>query len=161
MKRIIVLRGKPTAGKSTAFFNLKKRKEMRKFLFIDHCSLKNKLGKEQGKKALFEEIKNLLPTKKDIVIEEMSKETLRKNMGYYLRKYKYFIIVFQFEVSKLEAYKRNIQRARERWHPKMEKEWIDKMYALHEQRFDRKAILVDCDKLNKKQVVEFIIKKLK
>jgi predicted kinase len=161
MRRIIILRGKPTAGKSTAFHNLQKRKEMKKFLFVDHCSLKNKLGTEEGKRALFLELKKLMPTRKDIIIEEMSKQTLRKNLNYYLKKYKYKIIVFQFEVSKEEAYRRDKQRAKENWHPRMGKKWVDKMHKFHEERFDRNAILVDCNKLDKREVVDFIIKNLK
>lgn len=161
MVKLVILRGKPTAGKSTAYASLKKKKEMKDWLFVDHCSLKDGLGKEFGKKSLFAILKVVMPSKKDIIIEEMSRESVNEYIGKEIKKYGYKIIVFQFEVSINTAYKRDIKRAKERWHPVMGKRLIKTLHIMHEKRFDNGAILVDCDKLGKREVVEFIIKKIK
>jgi hypothetical protein len=123
--------------------------------------MKNKLGKEPGKKALMEALKEAMRKKEKIMIEEMSEQTLKRHIRYYLKKYNYQIITFQFFVSTETAYKRDVQRAKEKWHPKMGEKWIKDMHELHDKRIDSKGILIDTDKLNKKQVVDFIIKNLK
>ena len=61
MTKIAILRVKSTAGKSTAYANLRKRKVMKDWLFVDHCALKNSLGKELGKKSLFAVLKAVMP----------------------------------------------------------------------------------------------------
>jgi hypothetical protein len=159
--RIAILRGRPTSGKSTVWHALKKKRAMKSWNFIDHVSLKNKLGKEPGKVALMNELKKAMKNKDDIILEEMSEKSLKKHIRYYLKRYNYKIITFQFFVSTETAYKRDIQKAKEKWHPKMGKKWINEMHALHDKRTDPNGILVDTDKLNKKQTVDFIIKKLK
>ncbi len=166
--RLIILRGKPTAGKTTAFHNLEKDEIMKDFIFIDFSSIKNKFknfpDKERrklGKEFLFKKLKEIMPSKKDILIEEMSKETIKKYLKNEIKRYNYKIIVFQFEISLETAYKRNIKRAKERWHPLMAKEELKKLHKIHEERFDKNAILIDTEKLNKKEVVDFIVKKIK
>jgi tRNA uridine 5-carbamoylmethylation protein Kti12 len=159
--RLVILRGRPTSGKSTAWHTLKKKRAMKNWNFIDNASLKNKLGKEPGKVALMEQLKIATRNKENILIEEMSEKTLKKYIRYYIKRYNYQIITFQFFVSTKTAYKRDIQRAKEKWHPKMGKKWIVEMHELHDKRVDSKGILIDTDKLNKKQVVDIIIKKLK
>jgi predicted kinase len=158
--KIVILRGKPTSGKSTAWHNLKKRKEMGDWLFVDHGTLKKNLGKELGKKSLFAVLKTVMPTKKNIIIEESSEKTLKKYISRQIKKYNYEIITFQFEVSLKTAYKRNIQRAKDKWHPLLTKKWIKHTHKIHEERFDKNAYLVDCNKLGKRQVINFILKKL-
>ncbi len=159
--KLVILRGRPTSGKSTAWHTLKKNKSLKKWRFIDHVSLKNKLGKEEGKLALMEELKTAMKKKENILIEEMYEKTLKKYIKYYLERYNYKIITFQFFVSTKTAYKRDIQRAKEKWHPKMGKKRIKQMHDLHDKIADPKGILVDTDKLNKKQVVTLILKNLK
>ncbi len=158
--KLVILRGKPTSGKSTAYANLRKRKEMKDWFFIDHAVLKRDLGKELGKKALFAVLRIIMPFKKNVIIEEMSKETVMKHIDNYIKKHNYRIIVFQFEVNRKIAYKRDVKRAKEKWHPYMGKKKIDKMHKMHEERFDKSAILIDTNKLGKRKVVEFILKKL-
>ena len=97
----------------------------------------------------------------NIIFDEMSREAINKNLKTQIRKYKYKIIVFQFTVKTDTAYKRDIKRAELLEHPKMGREKIDKLYKMHDDRFDKEAILVDTNKLNKKQVVDLIIKELK
>jgi predicted kinase len=158
--KLVILRGRPTSGKSTAFANLRKNKKMKDWVFIDHCLFKDKLGKEPGKKKLFSELKKEMPSKKNILIEEMSRESIMKGAGKEVKKYDYEIVVFQFTISTKIAYKRDVKRAKEGTHPFMGKEWIDKLHKMHDERFDKFGILVDTNKLNKKQVVRFIINSL-
>lgn len=159
--KLVILRGKPTAGKSTAYANLKKRKKMKDWLFVDHGNLKKYLGKELGKKALMAVLKIVMSSKKDIIIEEMSEKTLKKYIKYYIKKYDYKIITFQFEVGVTEAYKRNIQRAKDKWHSYILKKKLKGLHKMHEERFDPNAFLVDTNKLGKRKVVDFILEKLK
>ena len=159
--KLVILRGRPTSGKTTTLRVLKKRKELESWEIVDHSKIKESLGKEKGKEKLHEILKELIKSRKNILTEETSRKTLNKYLGYYLRKYNYKIITFQFFVSTTSAYKRDIQRAKEKWHPKMGKKWIKEMHDLHDKRADPKGILVDTDKLNKKQIIDFIIKNLK
>ena len=159
--RIIIFRGRPTSGKSTAYANLRKRKIMKDWLFVDHCALKNNLGRELGKKSLFAILKVVISSKKDIVVEETSEETLKKYVGSYIKKHGYKIIVFQFTVRTKTAYKRDVQRARAKWHPFMGKRQIDELHQMHDERFDKNAILVDTNKLGKKKVIDLILSKIK
>ena len=158
--KLVVLRGKPTSGKSTAWHALKKKRVMKDWLFVDHANLKENLGRELGKRSLFAVLKVVMPSRKNIIIEESSESTLKKYLRYYLKKYDYEIVTFQFEVSLEKAYKRNVQRAKDKWHPYIKKKSLEDLHRMHEERFDKNAILVDCDKLNKKQVVDFILGEL-
>ena len=158
--RLVILRGKPTAGKSTAWHNLKKRKAMKDWLFVDHTNLKTNLGRELGKESLFAVLKVVMSSKKDIIIEEMSEETLRKYTDKEIKKYGYKIITFQFEISLKTAEKRNVQRAKDKWHPLMGKKKVKELHKMHDERADEKGILVDTNKLGKRKVVEFILEKI-
>ncbi|MEK6951695.1 MAG: hypothetical protein AABX29_01645 [Nanoarchaeota archaeon] len=167
--RLVLLKGKPTAGKSTAWYTLRKMKIMKDWLFIDVAHMKGQFAnlddetrKTLGKKLLFFTLKQVMPLKKDIIIEEMSEKTIRKYINPIIKKYKYKIITFYFEVSLETAYKRNIQRAKEKWHPYMKKKKLGDFHEYHVEEYkeDITPIIVDCNRLNKKQVVDFIIKKL-
>ena len=91
----------------------------------------------------------------------MSEETVRKYINKYVKKYNYKIIVFQFTVKTETAYKRDVARAKAKWHSFMGKRKIEEMHKMHDERFDKKGILVDTNKLGKKQVVDLILNKLK
>lgn len=165
--RIIILRGKPTSGKSTAFRTLREDARMKNFIFVDFPSMKERFNdlpndkrKIIGKELLFYTLENILASQKDIILEEMSRDTLYKNLGRIIKKYKYDIIVFQFEVSLKTAYERNVKRAKDKWHVLMRKGELKELHRMHEDRLDKKGILVNTDKLNKKEVVEFIVRRL-
>jgi predicted kinase len=165
---IAILRGRPTSGKSTAWHNLKKRKEMDGWIFIDFCKIKDDLGetlndeerKNIGKKFLFALLREAIKTSKSIIIEEMSRTSVEKRLKSPIKKYNYEIIVFQFTVCTETAYKRDVQRARDKWHPFMGKKWIEEGHRYHDKNIDPKGIVVDSNKLGKKAVVEFILKEL-
>ncbi len=159
--KFIILRGKPTSGKSTAYANLRKNKIMKEWFFVDYCALKESLGKELGKKSLFAILKVVMPTKRNIIIEEMSEETIRKYINNEIKKYNYKITVFQFRVNTKTAFKRDIKRAKEKWHPFMGKRKIKEMHNLHDERLDKKTIIVDTNRLGKKKVIDLILKEAK
>ncbi len=158
--RLVILRGRPTSGKSTAWHSLRKRKELKDWDFIDFCDMKETMGKEKGKAALFEKLKDAMASGKNIMIEEMSKETLGKYSGDEISEFGYEIVVFQFTVSTETAYKRDVQRAKDKWHPFMGKKLIDELHEYHDKKIDEEGTLVDCDKLGKKEVVDLILSKL-
>lgn len=168
--RLVLLKGKPTAGKSTAWHNLQNKKKMKDWIFIDSARMKGQFKnledetrKKLGKKLLFYTLKQVMPLKKDIILEEMSEKTIRKFINPIIKKYGYKIITFYFEVALEKAYGRNVERAKEKWHPYMRKKKLEGFHEYHEKVFkeDIDPIIVDCNKLGKKQVVEFILKKLK
>ncbi len=159
--RLIILRGKPAAGKSTAYATLRKHKKMKDFVFVDHCAFKTELGKEGGKKKLFSELKKVMPSGKDILIEEMSKQSIMKNISKEVKKYNYKFVVFQFEISLKKSKKRDVHRVLSKGHDrKFILDNIEDLHKMHEEKFDHGGILIDTNKLNKRQVVRFIIKNL-
>ena len=162
--KLVLLKGKPTAGKSTAFRSLRYDPRIKKeFIFVDHENLKTVMGKQEGKMALFDILRDVMKNKPNIITEEMSGKTLMKYIGKEIKKYKYKIITFYFDVSLEKAHKRSIQRAKTKWHPLIEKQKMKELHEYHvqEHKEDINPILVDCNKLNKRQVTEFIIKKIK
>jgi predicted kinase len=159
--RIVILRGKPAAGKSTAYATLRKHKKMKDFVFVDHCAMKTKFGREGGKKELFKELKKVMPSGKDIIIEEMSKESIMKGVSKEVKKYNYEFVVFQFEVDLKKAKKRDVKRVSSKKHyQKFLLDNIEDLHKMHEEKFDKEGILVDTNKLNKRQVVGLIVKNL-
>jgi len=62
--RLVLLKEKPTAGKSTAWHNLREKKKMKDWVFIDSARMKGQFGhlddetrKKLGKKLLFYTLK--------------------------------------------------------------------------------------------------------
>jgi len=166
MRRLVILRGKPASGKSTAYASLKKSSKMKKWVFADHPAIKEMFSnlKERtswGKLVLFEVLKIAMESGKDIITEEMSEETLRKHINSHIKKNKYKIITFQFEVSKKKAYKKEAERRIKIGLKSRGKKWVDTMHKMHEQRVDKKGIVINTTGMGKKQVVNFILKELK
>ena len=166
--KLVLLKGRPTSGKSTAFHNLKKRKEMKGWIFIDFCNIKEILGetlgdedrKKYSKAFLFVLLKEAMKIGKNIILEEMSEETLRKYIDSSIKRRGYEIITFQFTVRTKTAYKRDVQRAKDKWHPKMGKKWVDEIHKLHDETASPEGIIVDTNKLGKRKVIEFILGEL-
>jgi len=163
VKKLVILRGKPASGKSTVFRSLKKKRIMKDWIMIDHPLMKKKLGKQLAKEKFHNLIKESMETGKNIIGEETSRKTLNKLIGYYIRKHRYKVIVFQFEVNLKISKKRDVARVKRGCdiHSVVLGEKLKDLHKMHEDRFDKNAILVDTNKLGKKQVVEFILKKLK
>lgn len=169
--KLVIFRGEPASGKSTAFRALMKRKEMKDWVFVDHPALKGVYSKsspyrykEIAKYSLFAILRMLIEEKKNIVVEEMSRESIMKYLGNNIKKNKYEIFVFQFNVDFKKSYKRDLMRVKKGLvhHSKIiGKKRLKTLHKWHKDSFDKKGILVDCKKLNKKEVVELILKGLK
>src|SRR3989344_5848613 len=172
-QKIIILRGKNASGKTSTFYSLrdysfKDKKMFKNWIFIDNNSIKrmfsnlnNPNWKDISKEILIYILEKVLPLKKDIMIEETSKEMLNKYLGNKLNKYNYKLITFQFEVSLEEAIARDKNRVKEKTHPGLGKVKIKKLRDINNNSLDKEGIIVDTDKLDKEQVVKFIIQKIK
>ena len=166
--KLVILRGSPTSGKSTAFHGLKNKKEMRGWLFVDFCNIKEMMGetlcdddrKHYGQRFLFAILKEAMKSAKNIILEEMSEKSLRRSINHFIKKYNYEIVTFQFTVRTDVAHKRDVQRAKDKWHPFMGKELVNKLHKYHDKNIDPNGIVVDTNKLGKKVVVDFILEKL-
>jgi len=167
VKKILVFRGGAATGKSTAIRNLAKRKETKEWIIIDHPEFKKwfeglKDKRTLQKQALFSLLKELLKTKKNIVLEEMSAATIRKYIGRHVKKQGYKIITFQFENKPESSYVRNVQRVKkkDKHHKKiLTKKQVAQTHKFHKEKFDPEGILINTRKLGKRKVIELILKK--
>jgi len=164
--KLVILRGRPASGKSTAFAALKKRGEFKEWALIDFPELKSWFAniedsRELKKKALFVVLKEIMKKKNNILLEEMSRDTIMKYIGSYVKKHKYQITVFQFTVETKKAKRRDKTRVADPKHPHCQVVDIGGMHKMHDERFDKKATLVDCDILSKSKVVNLILNELK
>jgi len=166
--KLVILRGGAACGKSTALYRLKKNKKFKDWAIIDNCSLKlqfENLGgekmKEYGHGALFFLLKTIMSTKRNIIVDEMSEKTLRKNINYYINKYEYEIVTFQFAVSVETAIKREVHRRESVGLKSRGASWVKRLHKFHEEKIDKNGILINTDRFDKKGVEKFIIKNLK
>jgi len=160
MKKLILLSGRPASGKSTAFKTLKKHKKLNNWIIVDHPLIKKEYGKEEGKIKLNEALKEAMKTGKNILTEETSRKSLNKYLSYHLRKYNYEIIVFQFTVGLETAIKREAERRIKVGKKPHGAEWVREMHEMHDKRGHRKAYFIDTTNLSKKEVINFIFRKL-
>lgn len=160
--KFVILTGKPGAGKSTAWQTLRDSGKMKDWAFVDHAGMKSSFGKELGKKSLIAVLKVVMPSKKNIIIEEMARYSIIRDVGKQIKKYNYEIIVFQFDISLELSKKRDMQRVKDRRHgrKKLLKN-IEELHKMHDKKYDKEAIRIDSHKLNKKQIINKIIKNLK
>ena len=164
--KLVILRGRPTAGKSTAFTNLRKRNEFEGWVFVNFPQIKSWFkhvsdSRELKKQTLFIVLKELMKTKKNIIFEEMSRETVMKYLGKEVKKYGYKFVIFQFTVKTTTSYKRNITRSKAKLHPKLGKRQMNKLHKMHDDTLDKKATLIDTNKLGQRAVVNLILEELK
>jgi predicted ABC-type ATPase len=165
--KLVILRGRPTSGKTTALASLRKRKELQDYLIIDFSALKGNFDnqgdkrKEYAKRSLFALLKEIMPDQKDILLDEMSRDTIMKYIGRHVKKYNYQIVVFQFYVDTETAYKRDVQRSKAGEHPYLGKKKVKEFHDMHDRDSDPEGITVDCNKLSRKGVVDFIVRNLK
>jgi len=170
MPKIVMLRGPMATGKSTAYATLKKHPKMKNWAFVDFPAIKRmfeNLGdtnrRKYGKKAYIATLKEVMKTKRNIITEEFWEEGLKKPLRYYLKKYNYRFVTFQFEAKLDHTHHRNIQRRKVRGlKPRPKKEMKTSIDA-HKttQKPTGKFIPVNTSELNQKQTVNFILKHLK
>jgi len=165
--KIVILRGSPATGKTTALHNLRKHKEMKNWIIIDFNKLKKQfeyLGDEKrksyGKQTLFSILKILMAQEVNIIFDEMSGEAIKKKFKYYLKKYNYNLIVFEFTSSvntaiKREAYRRKIKGK------KPQGNWVKQTHKERIKLLEKGSITIDTTNLSEKQTVNFILKNIK
>jgi len=165
--KIVILRGAPATGKTTALNNLRKHKEMNNWIIIDFNKLKrqfehlgDKKRKAYGKQALFSILKILMAQKENIIFDEMSGEAIRKNFKYYIKKYNYNLIVFEFAAKVKIAIKREAHRRKIRG-KKAQSNWIKQTHKERIKLLEKNSITIDTTNLNQKQIVNFILKNIK
>ena len=172
--KIVFLKGGSNTGKSTAFRNLKKLREkghMKNWVFIDSTEFKSWFNylddkKQVQKVSLFALIKQIMKSKKNIILEEMSATTAKKYIKNYIEKYNYQLITFEFILNNVEtAYLRDIKRVKNKEDRNQRKvlgqTFIAENHKHHQMNLDKGSIFVNTAKLGKKQVVDFILKNLK
>jgi len=166
--KIVILRGAPATGKTTALHNLKKHKEMKNWIIIDFNRLKRQfehLGDEKrkayGKQALFSILKILMAKKENIIFDEMSGETIRKNFRHYIKKYDYKLIVFEFSSNVKIAIKREAHRRKIKGKKPRGERWVKQTHKERIKLLEKGSIPIDTTNLNQKQVINFILKNIK
>lgn len=159
--RLVILTGKPISGKSTTFHNIRKLRALSKWIFIDHHEIEREVEDVEGtKQKFFFELGKAMGTGRNIITEDTTRGELMIYLGEAIEKLKYKVIIFQFEVSLEEAKRRNKHREKNWQHHLIEDEELESAYKKSEKEFDKHAILVNTDKLNKKQIVDFILRKI-
>jgi len=172
MKRpiIAILKGPMASGKSTAFANLRKHPKMKNWVFVEFSAVKDifaGLGDEKrrkfGNQALLAILKNVMKTKRNILLEEFSQRSLRKYLNHHIKKYNYELITFQLEAELQHTHHRNIQRSKARGVKPQTKKQMKENILHHTvlRKPHPDAILVNTSELNQKQTVNFILKQLK
>jgi hypothetical protein len=168
--KIVFLKGGATTGKSTAFKNLKKKKGMEEWVFLDHPELKSwferiKDFKEIRKEALFATMKPIMKSRKNIILEEMSGKTTKKYLKSFIKKYNYELLTFEFVLEDFDlAMERDITRVKNktRHHRRtLSRKIILDNHKHHKENLDENSIFINTKKLSPNQVINTIIKKLK
>jgi len=163
-RKIVVLRGYMASGKSTTLANLKLRKKMRDWIFIDFEKIREMFNNnektriEYADRAFFAILKEMIKTKRNIITQETSEEMLRKNIGSEIKKYKYQIEVIALTISPETSYLRVAERRRARGiKPRPRKE----VYESHKNRqetLSKEKVFINTENLTKEQVVDAVLK---
>lgn len=117
--KIIIIRGKVTAGKSTTSYEL--AKILPKYIFVDPWRIKEMFEplnlkdrtplKTISKKAMITIIKEVMRQMQiGIIVQETSRSFIKKYLKKDLKKYNYEIYSFFLDVNLEDAIKRDIQR---------------------------------------------------
>jgi hypothetical protein len=165
---IAIVRGKVAAGKSTAFANLRKRKKMDKWIFIDHPILKGMFDympsekkRYYGKMIMIGSMREIMKEKKNIFLDEFSRDSLEKYLSKEIKKYDYKFKVFQFEVKLDHAVEREKERRIRKGKKPKGAEWVKMWHEHHEKNVDPEAVVINASKLKEKGLVNKIMRELK
>lgn len=165
MKKIIIIRGKSGAGKTTISYEL--AKVLPKYFFVDIWKFKEmfepfgfknrKPQNEICKESMFFIIKQSLKKNlfQNFIIQESSQSSVRKYMKNYLDK-KDKIYSFFLDVDLKNALKRNVER---------EKTTMDKKHFIEQSKQglknkEKEDILIDTSNKSIKQVIDIILKNI-
>ncbi len=174
-RKIVLIDGMPTTGKSTTSYNL--AKSLPGWVFIDIWRIKDifepigyskELDKKE-KQALMDLSKNTVTdlvrgiirgTQRNIILQEATIEFIMEELGEDLKKYNYKIYTVQLTVPFKQAIKRNIKRGKptlnfvKGW---TEERWQNKIQS----KIKRGDIVVDTFKNNPKKVTAIILKSIR
>ena len=169
MKKIVIIRGKVTAGKSTVSHAL--ASVLPDWIFIDQWKIKEMFEplnlkdrtplKNASKKAMITIMKEVMKTMQiNIIAQETSRGFLNKHLKNDLKKCNYKIYSFFLDITLKEAIKRDIKRKK----PTMdiskgikgEEEWRQ-----IKAQPDKGDTIIDTSKHNSKEVVNIILKTIK
>ena len=167
--KIIIIRGKVTAGKSTISYEL--AKILPKYIFVDSWKIKEMFEplnlkdrtplKTISKKAMVTIIKEVMKQMQiGVIVQETSKSFLQKYLRNELKKYNYEIYSFFLDVDLEDAIKRDIQRDK----PTMDigKGVKDNLaWKKIKAQPEKGDIIIDTSSLGKKEVINFIMKTIK
>lgn len=169
-KKMVIIRGLVTAGKTTTSYEL--AKVLPNYIFIDQWKIKEMfeplgLGlkdriilKTASKKAMIVIMREVIRELGiNIIVQESSRSFLNKYLGKDIKKYKYKIYSFYLEIDLKNAIKRDMQREK----PTMnlskyssEEEWLKTRV-----KPERNDIIINTSKNDIKTVVNIILKNIK
>jgi len=157
MPKIIAIHGPMAAGKST--ITEKIREKLPDHAYVDRPFIKrglkplgSKLALKISKAASFDILRQIMKLGKNVIIQEVSDESLRRKLKHYLRKYNYTLSVFYIKCSLKEAKKRDKGRQK-KTRPKLV-EQVHKDFA----EPSKHEIVIDTEKLSVRQSVNLILK---
>lgn len=171
-RKIVLVDGMPTTGKSTTSYNLAKK--LPDWIFIDIWRIKDIFEPLGYSKDLDDKEMNTLmdisrestikiardiirKTQRNILLQEATTKFVRKKLGRDLKKYNYNIYTVQLTVPFKIAVKRNIRRNKPTL--KFTKSWSEERWNNKIKRKIRKGdIVVDTSKNNQEDVVKIILK---
>ncbi|MBS3079578.1 hypothetical protein J4218_05640 [Candidatus Pacearchaeota archaeon] len=167
-RKIVIIRGKVTAGKSTTSYEL--AKVLPRWIFIDQWKIKEMFEpldlKDRtplrfiSKKAMILIMKEVIrKIGINILVQETSKEFVKKHLKNDLKKYNYDLYSFFLDIDLKNAIKRDIQREKPTMNLgkkiKTKEKW-EKSKAQPE----RGDFIIDTGKYNAKEVVDIILKEI-
>jgi len=167
-RKIIIIRGLVTAGKSMTSYEL--AKVLPNYIFIDVWKIKEMFEplhlkdrtplKSASKKAMIAIMKEVMTSLGiNILVQETSKSYLVKHLKNYLSKYNYKIYSFFLDVEFKDVIKRDIQREK----PTM---YLGKLYSSKEEfqkgraKPEKGDIIINTSRVPIKKVIDMILKEV-
>ena len=163
-KKIVIIRGLVTAGKSTTSYEL--AKVLPGWIFIDAWKIKEMFEplnlkdrtplKTASKKAMITIMKEVMTSLGiNILAQETSRSYLMKHLRDYLSKYNYKIYSFFLDVEYKDVIKRDIQREK----PTMFKRGLsEKTWKKGRVRPEKGDVIINTSRHNTKEVIDMILK---
>src|SRR3989344_549362 len=163
-RKIIIIRGLVTSGKTTTSHEL--AKILPDYIFIDVWKIKEMFEplnlkdrtplKEASKKAMITIMKEVMTSlKTSIMVQETSRTYLMKYLKRYIKKYNYEIYSFFLDVEYKDVIKRDIQREKPTMFTKglSEETWKENRV-----KPAKKDIIINTSKNSINQVIKIILK---
>ena len=165
-RKIVIIRGLVTSGKSTTSHEL--AKVLPKWIFIDVWKIKEMFEplnlkdrsvlKSASKKAMLAIMKEVMAISGiNILVQETSRSYLTENLRDYLPKYNYKLYSFFLDVEYKDVIKRDIQREK----PTMFKKGLsEKSWKKGRAKPEKGDVIINTSKTPLKKVVDIILKEI-